>query len=197
MLKDREVLLLKDHPQRMANREDNEQHCKRKKDEAEKRSKHADRKARNDAGEDIDTTDEDDGEDIEDLGSILPIFLNLEKRSYALLFARSFLADDPYALFFGGGPSASQPDVGAVGTSQGPELWSLRRSSLETFVSHDPSGGVEIARVEPSGGVATPLTAGIEDAPLLEGEHAPSPPVGPIATSAMQTTPVALFGPVP
>lgn len=191
------MLLPKDHPQKVANREDNERQRKRKKDEAKKKQKHADHEARHDTGEDTDTIEEDDGEDIEDFGNISLVSFNLKGKVLRFLFVCTILADDPYDLYFGGGSTSSQPDVSAVGASQGLEPPTPRRLTPETSASHDPSGGVETARVEPSGGVATPLAAaGVSDAPPPGGQCAPSPPGGPVATFVTQTAPAGSFGPM-
>lgn len=74
--------LPKGHPQREANRVDNEQQRKQKEDEAEKEKKHKLREARWDVGEDTDTTEEDNDENVKEFNNVSSV--SFESRGGAL-----------------------------------------------------------------------------------------------------------------
>lgn len=99
VLRGRGVPLPKGHPQRVANREENERQRKRKVDEKRKREKHLAREEKRAQGIDIDTTEEDDDNDDEGNHRGLD-FLN-RRPSYRLISCRRRLR----RLFRGGSNS--------------------------------------------------------------------------------------------
>lgn len=121
MLKDRPAPLPKDHPQRVANRARNEQQHKRKVDEVEKKRKHDHHEAKLASGKYTDATEEDDDEDVREIGNIPSSPSIPEERSSCLLIHSFFLDRGPLRLFLWGRFAFLITGCGVSGMSRGSE----------------------------------------------------------------------------